>query len=325
MRAWQIQRYGEPSEAIALVDVPRPEPIAGEVRIRIEAAAIGLPDVFMCRGSYAFKPELPFTPGQEVAGIVTAAGEDAETLVGTRVMAVSSFFRGFGGLAEEALALDAACYDIPDEMTCDEAACFAIPYHTAYLGLVTRGDLSRGDNLVVLGAAGGSGCAAIQLGRALGARVIAVAGGEEKLALCRELGAEVVIDHRSQDVPQSILDETEGKGADLIFDPVGGDACAEAIGAIASEGRLLAIGFASGGWHDASTGRLVGKNASMVGVYVGAYAKPEMIEVHEALLALWRQKKIGSLVTKGVPFEDAGRALGELAARTALGKIIIRA
>jgi NADPH2:quinone reductase len=323
MRAWQIKRHDEPANAIELVDVPVPEPDPGEVRIRVDAAAISLPDVFMCRGSYAFNPQLPFTPGQEVSGTVVAAGESAKTAVGERVMAVTSFFRGFGGLAEEALALDIATHPAPEEMDAAEAACFAIPYQTAYIGLVTRGQLAAGENLVVLGAAGGTGTAAIQLGSALGARVIAVAAGPEKCEMCRELGAEVVIDHREVAIADGIMEATAGKGADVIYDPVGGDACKAALQTIASEGRLLIIGYASGQYHDPPTASLISKNASMVGVYVGAYTKPMTSQVHEALLALWREKKIRAVVNRRVRFEDTALALEDIAQRRAMGKLVV--
>jgi NADPH2:quinone reductase len=324
MRAWKIQRHGEPRQAIALVDAERPEPAAGELRIAVDAAALGLPDVFMCRGSYAFRPELPFTPGQEVAGVVTAAGEGATTPVGARVMAVTAFFRGFGGLAEEALALDASSYPAPDEMEAAEAAAFVIPYHTAHLGLVVRGRLRPAETLLVLGAAGGSGSAAVQLGRALGARVIAVGGGPEKAEACRKLGADVVIDHQAVALGPAVRKATRGRGADVVYDPVGGDAFHAALDCLASEGRLLAIGYASGVWRDASTRALVGKNASVVGVFVGAYTKPFLSEVHEELLEHWRSGRIRSLVSREVPFEGVAEALEEIASRRATGKRVVR-
>jgi NADPH2:quinone reductase len=322
MRAWQVQRQGEPSEAIELTRVPVPEPNPGEVRIRVAAAGLGLPDVFMCRGTYAFEPTLPFTPGQEVSGVVTAAGPGTTTPVGARVMAVTAFFRGYGGLAEEALALDASTYPAPGEMDWSQAAGFVIPYHTAWLGLVTRGRLEPEETLLVLGAAGGSGSAAIQLGKALGARVIAVAGGPEKGRVCRALGADVVLDHREGGLAAAVRDATGGAGADVIYDPVGGETFDAATRCIASEGRLLAIGFASGAWHDASTARLVDRNASVVGVYVGAYRKPFLSEVHERLLEHWRRGEIRSNVSDPIPFEGIGEALGELANRRATGKIV---
>lgn len=323
MKAWQIQKLGEPAFAIALAEVPVPEPADAEVRIQVDAAAISLPDVFMCRGSYAFRPTLPFTPGQEVSGTVVAAGKDAKTPVGERVMAVTSFFRGFGGLAEQALALDMATHPIPAEMEPAQAACFSISYQTAYIGLVTRGKIQAGESLVVLGAAGGTGTAAIQLGCALGARVIAVASGAEKAALCRELGAQVVIDSRRDDITSGIKAATDGRGADLVYDPVGGDACKAAAAALASEGRLLIIGYASGSYHDVPTAQLITNNTSMVGVYVGAYSKPYTSEVHHALMSLWRERKIRSVVSRTIAFDEVPQALEDIATRRATGKIVV--
>lgn len=324
MRAWQILRHGEPADAIARVECAVPEPGPGEIRVKVEAAALGLPDVFMCRGSYAFRPELPFTPGQEVSGTVSAVGEGASVSVGARVMGVTAFFRGYGGLADEALALDASMYRLPEAMDAAEAAAFVIPYHTAYLGLLTRGRLLPGETLLVLGAAGGSGSAAVSLGHALGARVIAAAGGSKKTELCRGLGADLVIDHRSVDLADAVREATDGRGADVIFDPVGGSAFDQALDCIANEGRLLGIGYASGEWRDASTRLLVAKNASVVGVFVGAYRKPFLSDVHEALLEHSHAGRIRSLVSRQVAFDDVSDALSELAERRASGKIVVR-
>lgn len=323
MKAWQIVRNGEPRDALECIEVASPEPLANEVKIAVDAVAVGFPDVLMSRGEYVFSPKLPFTPGQEVCGTVIAAGAEAQTPVGSRVMAVTSFFRGLGGFAKETVALDAATHPAPEAMEAAEAACFAIPYHTAWIGLVTRGGIQAGDHLVVLGAAGGTGTAAIQLGRALGANVIAVAGGEEKAKHCLELGAHVAIDHRAQDITEGIREATGGHGADLVYDPVGGDACKAAFDAIASEGRVLIIGYSSGGYYDPPTALLIGRNASMVGVYVGAYTKPFMSEMHEGLLALWREGKIRGVVNRVLPFEAVPDALEALASREAVGKLVI--
>lgn len=323
MRAWQIQRYGEPAEAVARVEVEAPTPGPAELRIRVEAAALGLPDVFMCRGSYAFRPPLPCVPGQEVVGVVSAAGEGTTIAVGARVMGVTAFFKGHGGLADEALALEASVYPAPAEMDASEAAGFVIPYHTAHLALQTRGQLRSGQSLLVLGAAGGSGSAAVSLGKALGAHVIAVAGGPEKAALCEALGADRVIDHQTEAWTQAVRDATGGRGADLIFDPVGGEAFEGALDCIASEGRLLAIGYASGTWRDAPTSFLVGRNASVVGVFVGAYRKPALERVHEALIDHWRAGRIRTLATREIPFDRVAEGLGELASRRATGKLVV--
>jgi NADPH2:quinone reductase len=324
MRAWQVRKHGEPADAIQLAEVPVPEPRPGELRIRVEAAGLGLPDVFLCRGSYAYRPELPFTPGQEVAGTVSAAGADTSTQVGTRVMAVTAFFRGFGGLAEEALALEASTHPAPQEMPATDAAGFVIPSHTAAVGLKLRGRLEAGETLLVLGAAGGSGAAAIQLGRALGARVIGVVSGPEKVAACRALAADEVIDAQQQELEAAVRDATGGRGVDLVYDPVGGESFEAALACLASEGRLLAIGYASGAWRDASTAALVRKNASLVGVFVGAYDKPVLSKLHEELLSHWRSGRIRSLVSKHFDFEDVALALAELAARRATGKLVVR-
>jgi NADPH2:quinone reductase len=301
-----------------------PEPNPDEVRIRVDAAALGLPDVFMCRGIYPFTPELPFTPGQEVAGVVTAAGANARTPVGARVMALTSFYRGFGGFAEEALAPDSSTFGAPEEMDPAEAACFVIPYHTASLGIETRGQLRPGETLLVLGGAGGTGTAAIQLGRALGGRVIAVAGGKEKVEVCGRCGADVVIDHSEVDVVGAVKEATGRRGADVIYDPVGGEAFDWAVRCLANEGRLLAIGYASGAWHNASTETLVRKNASVLGVFVGAYGKPFLEKVHDRLLARWREGAIHGQVEWEIPFEEIPAALEKLGQRRSTGKTVVR-
>jgi NADPH2:quinone reductase len=171
MRAWQVVKHGEPNEVMELGEKPVPEPGSGEVRIVVKAVALGLPDVFMCRGTYAFNPQIPFTPGQEVVGIVTAIGEGVELAVGARVIATTSFIQGNGGFAEQALAPISATYRIPDDMPDEDAAAFLIPFQTAYIALARRGQLLRGETLLVHGGAGGVGSAAIQVGCALGAKV----------------------------------------------------------------------------------------------------------------------------------------------------------
>lgn len=309
---------------LALDEVEPPEPGPGQVRIAVEAAGLGLPDVMMCRNVYAFEPPLPATLGQEVVGRVTAVGPGCETPVGARVMAVTTFFLGHGGLADEALALDASSHAAPDDLPAEQAAGFVIPYHTAWIGLVTRGRLQAGETLLVLGAAGGSGGTALQLGKALGARVVAVAGGAEKARACRELGADHVIDHRAEPLAEALATAAGEHGFDVVYDPVGGDACKAALPHLASEGRLLAIGYASGAWHDASTRLLVARNASLLGVYVGAYAKPALTRVHEALLDHHRRGDIRVPVERVVPFAETARALQALADREVSGKLVVR-
>ena len=200
-----------------------PEPGLGEVRILVKATALGLPDVFMCRGTYAFNPAIPFTPGQEVVGIVTAIGEGVDLAVGSRVVAVTSFIQGNGSFAEQALAPIGATYPVPEDMPDEDAAAFLIPFQTAHIALARRGQLTQDETLLVHGAAGGVGSAAIQVGRALGAEVIATATGPERVKACLEMGATLAIDLGAEEFPEAVNRVTEGRGANVVFDPVGGD------------------------------------------------------------------------------------------------------
>src|SRR4051812_22238716 len=188
MRAWQVQRGGEPKDVLRLVDVEPPVPGPDQLRIRVTAAGVGLPDVFMCRGNYPLTPGLPFTPGQEAVGVVTAVGEGVTHAVGDRVMGVSMFYIRHGSFADECLLTAETAFPVPAGLSDAEAAGFWIPHLTGWVGLVERGEIKAGDELAVLGASGGSGIAAVQLGKALGARVIAVVGDDEKAEFCRGLG-----------------------------------------------------------------------------------------------------------------------------------------
>ncbi|MEE8166854.1 MAG: NADPH:quinone oxidoreductase family protein, partial [Myxococcota bacterium] len=260
MRAWQTTKTGRPMEVLSLNEDARPpEPTPGTVHLEVIAAGIGLPDAFMCQGSYALTPSThPFTQGQEVVGRVLGWGEGVEgRKVGDRVMAVTSFFTGDGSFAEQCLALDDFCLPAPDGMSDAECAGFLIPFHTAYIALARRGKVEAGETLLVIGGAGGTGQAAMQIGKALGARVIATAGGPEKAEFCRSLGADHVVDYRSEDIAEGVNAATDGRGADVIYDPVGGEAFVSATQCIAHEGRILAIGFASGSWGKVDTSHLV--------------------------------------------------------------------
>ncbi len=323
MRAWQVQKHGEPRDALALVETPVPEPGPGLLRVRVSASALGLPDLLMCRGAYALTPALPFTPGQELVGVVSAAGEGARLAVGERVMAVSAFFRGHGGFAEEALALDEFAFPAPKAMGDAEAAGFLIPYHTAYAGLVRRAALETGETLLVLGGAGGTGSAALQLGRALGARVLATAAGPEKAAFCRDLGAQLVIDYRREDIAEAVRQATEGRGADVIYDPVGGDAFDAATRCIAHEGRILAVGFASGHWGRPSLAHAAMRNYSIVGVMPGGYDLASKRRVQEALVAYHRRGEIRVPVHRTLPFDALPEGLDELGRGRVLGKAVL--
>jgi NADPH2:quinone reductase len=323
MRAWQVHRHAEPCDALALADVETPQPAADQVRLRVTAAACALPDVMMCRGTYAFSPTLPFTPGQEVVGEVTAVGSSVDVAIGDRVMAITKFEIGHGGFADEALASAASVYRVPDGMNDADGAGFLIAYLTGWLGLVTRGRLQPGESLAVLGAAGGTGSAAIQLGSALGAHVIAVVSSEEKARYCRALGADDTINHREEDVALRLRELTDGRGVDLVYDPVGGTPAREVVGGIANEGRLLAVGFASGESTHPSSRDVLRPNCSIVGVYTGAYGRHELDEVYGALTDLVRRRGIGGGSSTEVGFADLPEALERVARRDVSGKVVL--
>ena len=322
MRAWQVGRHGTPGDVLGLVEIEEPTPGPGEIRVRVAAAAIGLPDVLMCRDEYAFKPPLPFVPGQEVCGTVDAVGDDVDLAVGSRVMGVTCFYDGRGGFAEATILGAANAFRVPESMPAVDAASFRIGFSTAWAALVRRGALAAGETLVVLGAAGGSGLTALQLGHALGARVIAVGAGGERLEGCRRLGADVLIDRTSESVPEVVLEATDGKGADVVFDPVGGELATAALQGLGSGGRFLAIGFASGEWVKVDTHELVWRNQSLVGVLAAGQTREEDEADHEALLALAAEDKLRSLTTT-VGFHEVPDALEQVAAGSAMGKLVV--
>ncbi len=319
MRAWQVVGHGAPRDALRLVDIDLPVPGSAEVRLQVSAAAIGGPDALMCRGTYPLTPPLPFVPGQEVCGVVDAVGPGVAIETGTRVMAVTSFFDGRGGFAEYTIAPASTCFRVPGHMDDVQAASFRIGFSTAWIGLVRRGALRAGEWLVVLGAAGGSGAAAVQLGHALGARVVAVAAGADKLGFCEGLGADALVDRTSVPVAKAVLDATLGHGPDVVYDPVGGALAGSVARVIASRGRHLAVGFASGEWISLPTSDLVVKNASLVGVYAGAGTDDENAEDHEALLALASTGAIGGFATTGA-FEQVPDLVEKVDAGTVIGK-----
>jgi NADPH2:quinone reductase len=322
VRAWQVTTFGEPRDALSLAEIDEPTPGPGELRLRVEAAAVGLPDVFLCRATYAYKPPVPFVPGQEVCGVVDAVGADVDVPLGSRVMGVTSFIDGRGGFAEKTIVPSGSAFRVPDTMAAQQAAAFRIGYSTAWRALVRRGELAKGEDLLVLGASGGSGTAAVQLGAALGARVIAVASGEDKQEYCRRLGAHVVLERRSPQLVDEIRTATGGQGPDVVFDPVGGEVAQQALDAMAIGGRFLAVGFASGTWVQAPTHQLVIRNQSLVGVLAAGLTPEENDADHEALLALAADGTLD--MTVGVlPFEELPAAVEAVARGAVQGKMVV--
>jgi NADPH2:quinone reductase len=325
MKAWQITQYGEPKVALKKTEKDQPITPPGHVRFNVHAAALALPDVFMCRGSYAFKPELPFTPGQEFVGEVIECGEGvSEFKSGDRIAGVSSFFTGDGAFAEQSIAMESTVYPISDAISNDQAAAFVITYHTAYTGLVLRGNLAAGETLLVSGGAGGVGSAAIQLAKALGARVIATATGEGKAEICRKLGADEVVDLQQQSCVDSVMKLTDGRGANIIYDAVGGEFYENAFNCMAHQGRMLAIGFASGRWGNTPLGTLVAKNLSVIGALPSGFQRQTTLDYHRQLLALLAEGKISCLIDQTISFDEIPEGLKRIEDRKSVGRIIMQ-
>jgi NADPH2:quinone reductase len=321
MRAWQVSEHGEPHDAIRLVDLDPPPLGPGQVRIAVRAAAVGLPDVFMCRGTYPLTPAGVFVPGQEVAGEVVEVGAGADFAVGTRVMAITDFVHGHGGFAEQTIADADNVYEIPACLSEADAAGFLIAYQTAWIGLVQRARLTSGDTVLVLGATGGTGAAAVQLASALGARVIGVVNGIAKVAHCRALGATDVIDRSEELVSTAARRLTDGRGATIVYDPVGGAVANDALRCVANGGQFLLVGFASGTWPTIEAHNLLIGNFSAVGVYAGASTRAERIEMLAEMTALVEKGALRPGVTRSA-FDDLPAALTRVAASSVQGRMV---
>jgi NADPH:quinone reductase len=325
VRIWRASELGEPADVLRLEDVDDPAPGPGEVAVRVEACGLNFADILLVQGRYQEKPPLPLTPGLEAAGIVEAVGDGVGDGVvpGARVLALPSLG---GGLAERVVVPAAAVLPLPASFPSDEAAALHITYQTSHIALHRRAALQAGETLLVHAGAGGVGSAAIQLGRAAGARVLATAGGADKVALCRELGAEVAIDYRSEDFGAVVQEQTDGRGADVIYDPVGGDVFDRSRRCIAWEGRLLVIGFSSGRIPEVPANHVLLKNYSVVGVHWGPYSSrdPELIRTtHEELVRLHGEGAVRPLIGRRVPMAEAAQALVELGGRRTVGKVVV--
>jgi len=326
MRAWQIVRTGAPTRALELrSDAPPPLAGPGLLRVRVGHAGVGLPDALMCRGrdGYPLAPDFPFTPGQECVGTVLDAGEGARTPVGARVLGVTAFFVGHGSFADECLLLDDFALPAPDDLPDAEAACFAIASQTAWVGLVRRARLEPGEWLLVTGGAGGTGSAAVALGTALGGRVIATASGAARGDFARELGAEIVVDRSCEDLEQVVQAATDGRGVQVVFDTVGGDVWHAASRCIAHEGRLLAVGYASGRWGEVRVPQLVDRNYSVMGVQPSGYDRTFREAAHGRLLALRAEGRFRVPVDRVLAFDAVPSALERVASGHARGRVSI--
>ncbi|MAU34516.1 MAG: alcohol dehydrogenase [Actinobacteria bacterium] len=321
MKAWQIHELGEPKESLKVHEMDTPEPMTGQLLIEVDAVGLAFPDVLQCRGEYQVKPPLPFTPGGETAGRVIAVGEGVEDFsVGQKVISLG------GGLSEQALVHAQMSFGIPDSMDQVKAAALPMNYGTTWFALHDRALIKSGESLLVTGASGGTGSAAIQLGLAAGARVIAVAGGKEKVEACRALGADVVIDHREEeDLVERVREVTNNEGVDVAYDPVGGEIFQKVRRCMAWNGRLLVIGFVAG-IPEIATNHVLLKNYSVVGVHWGASLgrdpssfKQQMSSVVE----LSESGEVDPLLHPIYGFESANQALQDIADRKVVGKVVI--
>ncbi|MFI8348420.1 NADPH:quinone oxidoreductase family protein [Streptomyces sp. NPDC085596] len=315
MQAWQVRENGEPREVMRLAEVERPTPGEGQVLLRVRAANVNFPDALLCRGQYQIRPPLPFTPGVEICG---------ETEDGRRVIANPAL--PYGGFAEYALADARALLPAPDALDDAEAAALHIGYQTGWFGLHRRAHLEAGETLLVHAAAGGVGSAAVQLGKAAGARVIGVVGGADKAAVARELGCDVVVDRRAEDVIAAVKEATGGKGADVIYDPVGGEAYAQSAKLVAFEGRIVVVGFASGAIPSPALNHALVKNYSIVGLHWGLYntKNPKLVlRCHEELTELAARGAIKPLISERVPLAGAADAVQRVADGVTTGRIAV--
>lgn len=325
MRSWLVTELGEPRDVLQLQETARPSVEAGKLLIEVEASSLNFFDILLCQGKYQEKPPIPFTPGAEVCGIIREVGEGCTLQEGQRVIATPEMPEG--GLSEWVSVAGDSVYTISDAISASEAAGMFITCQTSFYALYHRGNLQEGDVLLVHAGAGGVGSAAIQLGKAKGAKVIATAGGAEKVQLCRELGADIAIDYLSDDFVKIVKEETGGRGADVIYDPVGGDVFDRSRKCIAFDGRILIIGFAGGRISDAPVNHALIKNYSIVGVHWGLFRKlnPDKVaEIHANLMELYERGEIRPLIYKEYDFADVPVALEVLADRKTYGKLIVK-
>ena len=318
MRAMQVTELGQP---LSMQDIPVPDAGPGQVVVRVHTCGLNFGDLLIIKGTYQERPQVPFTLGMELCGTVTAVGEDVSGLaVGQRVAA----YCGFDALADYAAIPASVCVPVPDEMSDEHAAAFLIAYGTSHVALDYKAHLKKGERLLVLGASGGVGLTAVELGRLLGAEVIAVARGPEKLAVAKAAGADHLIDSETDDIREIV----KGLGgADVVYDPIGGDQFKAALRACRPEARLIPLGFASGEVPQIPANHLLVKNLTVIGFYWGGYTRvnPRVLTDSFRVLTDWYvQGKIHPHVSNVLPLDQANEALDLLRTRKATGKVVVR-
>ena len=325
MKAWRVHENGEPREVMRLDDVPAPAPGPGEVLLRVLAANVNFPDAMLCRGQYQIRPPLPFTPGVEMCGEVVALGPGVtDPQPGARVVSTAAL--PAGAFAQYAVVPAAGVLPAPVALDDAEAAALHIGYQTGWFGLHRRAALRPGETLLVHAAAGGVGSAAVQLGKAAGATVIGVVGGPDKAKAARELGADVVVDRHAEDFVAVVKEATGGRGADVVYDPVGGDAYTKSTKCIAFEGRIVVVGFTSGTIPAPGLNHALVKNYAILGLHWGLYNTHDPIAVQQAHIDLTRLADEGAvkpLVSERVPFDGAAEAVQRVADGRTTGRVVI--
>lgn len=314
-----------PARDLVLEEVASPVPKKNEILLDVQAAGVNFPDTLIIEGKYQFQPPLPFSPGGEAAGVIAAVGERAGAFkVGDRVMALT----GWGAFAEQVAVPFYNVMPIPEHMDFATAAAFGMTYGTSMHALKQRGQLQPGETLLVLGASGGVGLAAVEIGKAMGARVIAAASSAEKLAVAKAAGADETIDYSQASLKEEIKRLTGGQGVDVIYDPVGGELFDQAVRGLAWQGRLLVVGFASGTIPQMAANLVLLKGAAVLGVFWGAFAQrqPEDNAANFRQLFAWHAEgKLKPLVSKTYPLAEAGAAIDALGQRRAVGKLVVLA
>jgi len=322
VKAVLCKAFGPP-ESLVVEEVSPPDVGPGQVLVDVAACAINFPDVLMIQNLYQFKPDLPFSPGGEIAGVVRALGAGVTTLaVGDHILAST----GWGGLAEQMAVAAAAAVPVPEGIDLIHASAFLYAYGTSLHALRDRARLQPGETLLVLGAAGGVGLAAVELGALMGATVIAAASADDKLDVCRQHGAAMTINYATEDLKTRVRELTGGAGADVVYDPVGGPYSEPALRATAWDGRFLVVGFAAGDIPKIPLNLPLLKSCSVVGVFWGAFVgrEPERNRRNlDDLLAWWSEGRLQPLVSSTYPIERAGDAIRELADRKAKGKVVV--
>jgi NADPH2:quinone reductase len=322
VKAIVCKNYGPP-ENLLVEDVPSPQLEPNQVRIAVKACGVNFPDFLIIAGLYQVKPSLPFTPGAELSGEIIEVGGDVEHLLpGQRILAMTQY----GCMAEEVCVNAAAVMPIPDSMEYETAAGFILTYGTAYHALKQRGQLQANETLLVLGAAGGVGLAAVELGTTMGAKVIAAASSDDKLALAKEYGATHVINYAENGIKNAVKEFSRGRGADVIVDPVGGDLFDDCLRSVAWNGRILVIGFAGGKIQSIPANLPLLKGSSIVGVFWGRFTEQQParhLANTKELLALFVTGKLRPHISRTFPLEEAATAIRCLADRRALGKVVI--